>query len=291
MYRDPLAGLRSQIATKRGLLENREQHLPALLFAMLPERIASIIKKLRDKAREEADSLETLTSVDAALDELLAAHDEAANLLPDLRECPNTVPDPPKGELAPPWAIEESYQLGYRAMLTKRVLDIAPDAYLVRWDDPMYLSRIRVAGAPIIVTSRLSLLAGQPAVFKSTARTSVPASTPELDVRRDRVLLDGIGRAIGLVKDLKVGSEEFDDAFVVTAAQKRGSEEAAVVGMLTSDVVAALLDMRRMGPHLEVRRGIAELTWSDGYNSFAEPLMPNQAIAIMLGIRAAIERA
>jgi hypothetical protein len=283
MYRDPLAGLRSQIATKRGLLENREQHLPLLLFAMLPTRIATIITNLREKVREEAESLETLTNVDAALDELLAAHDEAASLLPNLRECPDTVPDPPKGQLSPPWAIEERYQLGYRAMLTKRILDIAPDAYLVRWDDPMYLARLKVAGAPITVTSRLNLLPGQPSNFKSTARTSVPSSTPELDIRRDR-LFDGIGRAIGLVKDLKIGNEIFDDAFVVSGGE-------GVAGLLTSDVVAALLDMRRLNPHLEVRRGIAELMWSDGYSSFSEPLMPNQAIAIMLGIRAAIERA
>lgn len=283
MYRDPLAGLRSQIATKRGLLESRERHLPLLLFAMLPRRIAGVIDRLHERVKEEADSLERLTSLDAALDELLAAHDEAAAILPELRECPSTVPDPPKGQLAPPWAIEESYQLGYRAMLTKRILDIAPDAYLVRWDDPMYLARIRVAGAPLVVTSRLSLFAGQPAVFESTARTSVHPSTPELDVRRDR-LLDGIGRAIGLVKDVRVGNDEFDDAFIVSGSN-------AASALLTSDVVAALLEMRRLHPHLEVRRGIAELTWSDGYGSFAAPLMPDQAIAVMLGVRAAIERA
>src|SRR5690606_13806736 len=39
LYRDPLAGLRSQIATKQGLLESRERALPPLLRAMLPERL------------------------------------------------------------------------------------------------------------------------------------------------------------------------------------------------------------------------------------------------------------
>jgi len=283
MYRDPLAGLRSQIAIKRGLLDSREHALPALLRAMLPKRIGDVIHALREKVREEVDTLERLTAVDAALDELLAAYDEAVALLPDLRECPPNVADPPKGILSPPWAIEENYQLGFRALFTKRVIDIAPDAYLVRWDDPMYLSRIRVAGAPMIVTSRLSLLAGQPAVFKSTARTSVPLSTPKLGVRRDR-LLDGIGRVIGLVRDLKAGHDEFDDAFVVDGGE--GS-----VGLLTEDVARALVDLRGMRPVLDVRRGIAELSWGESYASFADPLLPDQAIAVMLGVRAAIERA
>jgi hypothetical protein len=282
-YRDPLAGLRSQIATKRGLLETREQKLPVLLRAMLPEALAERLARLRERVVVEADSLEALTGVDAALDEILAVHDEAAQVLPRLRDCPLDVPDPPKPPLSPPWVIEETYQLGFRSMLTRRLGQISPDAWLVRWDDSTYLSRVRVADAPIILSSRIDVTPAQPTTFRSTVRTSVPRATPVLEVRRER-LLDGIGRAIGVVRDMTIGNEAFDEAFVVDA-------DPEATALLSADVVQSLLELEHLEPRLAVKRGIAELVWGATYDAHSEPLMPDAALAVVLGIRAVIERA
>lgn len=286
LYRDPLAGLRSQIATKRGLLESRDRALAPILRAMLPERLRTALARPREPLQiaPEAEDLDTLTGVDAALDQLLAAHDEAATLVPKLRECPDEVPDPPKPKVSPPWTIEEPAQLAFRATLTRRLAEISPDAYLVRWDDTTYLTRVRIAGAPLVLTSRLDLLPGQPfTTFRSTARTSVPRSTPRLEVRPHR-LLHGIGRALRIVRDHEVGHPAFDEAFVV-----RGDADA--VALLSSDVIGALLELRAFAPRLHVRRGIAELVWGDSYTGHTAPPMPDRAIAVVLGIRAVIERA
>jgi hypothetical protein len=291
-YRDPLAGLRSQIATKRGLLESRERSLPALLRSMLPSELRRLLDDLGSKADAglpDEPSIEQLTQADAALDELLRLHDEAAELVPKLRSCPDEVPDPPKPQLSPPWVYEEQGQLRFRATLTRRLAEIAPDAYFVRWDDTTYLSRFPLAGAPLVVTARYEMIPGQLTSFRSAVRTSVPESVPPLDVRRARVI-DGVGRAVGLVHDAKVGEPVFDHAFIV---DDEGGP--AAIRLLTSDVSSALLGMTSRA-RLHVRRGIAELTWQGRWPYFDRPgvgdaLLPDEAFAIVLGVRAAIERA
>lgn len=282
LYRDPLAGLRSQIALKRGRLAHREKGLSSLVRAMLPERVRQPLVALSERVLDEPDSLEGLASVDAALDEILALHDDVAALVPKLRECPDEVPDPPKPQVSPPWVIEELYQLGFRSMLTRQISMISPDAYLVRWDDTTYLSRIRLAYVPLVVTSRIDIV--YPTRFRSTARTSVPRTVPALQVRPDRPLFDGIGRAFGLVHDVRIGHPEFDDAFVVVG-------EPATTSLLSPRVTRALLEIEHLQPVLIVRRGLVELTWGAAYKADADALVPDQAIAIVLDIRAAIERA
>jgi hypothetical protein len=290
LYRDPLAGLRSQIATKRGLLESRERVLPELLRAMLPAELSQTLSELRARAvdslpTEDEAPFEVLTTIDAALDEILTLHDEAANLVPKLRECPDEVPDPAKPIVSPPWVIEERAQLGFRAVLTRRLASIAPEGWLVRWDDTTYLARIRVASAPVILTSRFEMIGVQRPRFSSTARTSVPHATPALDVRRDG-FFDGLGRAIGLVRDLEVGHELFDRSFVV---QGTASAAAHLLGV---DVTAALLRLEGIRPRLTVGGGIAELAWGGVLGTDrAELLWPDDALGVVLGVRAAIERA
>jgi hypothetical protein len=238
---------------------------------------------LREPALVEADSLDTLTRSDAALDEILAVHEQVASLLPALRACPDEVPDPPKPRVGPPWVFEERPQIAFRAVLTRRLAAIAAEAWLVRWDDTTYLSRLQLAGAPIIVSSRFDEVASQSTTFESSVRTSVPRSAPGLSVRRYG-LLDGIGRALGVVRDTRVGSEVFDEAFIVDADEPATS-------VLAPDVVRSLLSMLSLGPRLEIDRGIATLTWGAYYNGREDDLMPDAALAVVLGLRAAFERA
>jgi hypothetical protein len=280
LYRDPLAGLRSQIASKRGLLESRERALPVLFRAMLPERIMKI---LTQAMKDDADSLEELTQMDATLDEVLAAHEEAAALVPKLRECPEEVPDPPRSHVSPPWIIEEALQLEFRKLFTRRLAEVAPDAYLVRWDDTAYVSRLTLANAPLFISCRFDATANVPTVTKSFARTSVPAELPDLEVHEEGVL-HAIGRALHLVRDHCTGDRAFDELYLVDADE-------ATAQVIGSDVRAALLTLAPCQPQLFVRRGIAELQWRSAWAPRPETLLPDAAFAVLLGIRAAIERA
>lgn len=281
LYRDPLAGLRSQIASKRGLLESRERALPVLFRAMLPERLARVIAQ---RPKEDGDSMEELSRMDATLDRILAAHEEAAALVPRLRECPDEVPDPSRsGTIGPPWVIEESSQLEFRKLLTRRLAEVAPDAYLVRWDDSAYVSRFMLASAPFFVSCRFAEAAGAAAPSRAFARTSVPHELPDIEVHEEGIF-HAIGRALHLVRDHETGDDAFDNLFIVDA------DEATSV-VIGPDVRAAFLALGRLEPQLFVRRGVAELQWKT-YGTLDPPtLMPDAAFAILLGIRAAIERA
>ncbi len=281
-YRDPLAGLRSQVAAKRGLVEARERGLTELLRAMLPAVLASKMGELRKRIDTGAESIEGLTTVDAALDELLSLHDQAARIAPKLRSCPDEVPDPPKSAIRPPWAIEEKEQIAFRLVLTRRLAEIEPDAWLVRWDDTTYLSRLQVGGAPVILTARFHFGSGMPTTFASTLRTSVPDVTPALEVRRAG-LVDEIGRTIGLVRDDAVGDAPFDRMFIVHAP------EGAPV-LLTSDVRRRLVSLIDWRPRLGIDRGVVDLAWGGAYVGAAAPLWPDAAFDVVLGIRAVIER-
>ena len=278
LYRDPLAGLRGQIASKRGLLESRERALPALLRTMLPERLTTIFAR---RMKDDAESLEELSRMDATLDEVLAAHDEAAALLPKLRTCPDDVPDQAKpSNVSPPWVIEEAPQLEYRKLFTRRVAEIAPDAYAVRWDDSAYVSRFTLAGAPLFVKCRYDV---EPIITKSFARTSVPLELPALEVHEEGVF-HAIGRALHLVRDHQTGDAAFDDVFLVDA-------DDATAQVIGPDVRAAFMTLATAEPQLYVRQGVAELQWRAAWSSHPETLLPDAAFAILLGIRAAIERA
>ncbi|MBX3229932.1 MAG: hypothetical protein KIT84_26140 [Labilithrix sp.] len=285
MYRDPLAGLRSQIATKRGLLELRERALPMLLRSMLP---AALVKELSAKvpaAEVDPSSLEGLAGVETALDSLLAAHDEAAALAPKLRECPDEVPDPPRPATAPPWVIEEEPQLDHRAALTRRLAEIEPDAFIVRWDDWTYLSRFQLAGAPLVVRSRhVSYHRTVEHVRDSArnwARTSVPRSLPPIVVHAEGVL-HTIARKLRLVRDVATGDAPFDRAYVMEG-------HPGAVLAIGADVRAAFVAALPTRLHLVVDRGVAEVSWRSSYEPRA--LLPDEVFAILLGVRAAIERA
>lgn len=287
-YRDPLAGLRGQIVAKRGLLVAREEALVPVLRLLLPPVVQAALEdeSARLAAGEpiETASVEQLTRADAALDLLLDAFERAAALLPKARECPDEVAEPSRGQLQPPWIFEERDQLQFRADFTRRLGEIEPDADVVRWGDTTYLSRFRVAGMPVVLAARYEPIGVGAPVYESHLRTSVPRAFPTVRVRRATPIVDSALGLVGLVRDVKLGEASFDADFVVDAVR-------AAAGVLTADVRRALHALGTMKPKLSVERGIAELTWEGTYVGRATNLVPDEAFAAVLGVRAAIERA
>jgi hypothetical protein len=289
LYRDPLTGLRSQVATKRGALASREGELRPLFRAMLPERLRRTLADLGPRAEADANTLEDLSDADGALDGLLAAHDEAVSLVPRLRECPDDVRDPARPDIPPPWVIEEAPQLRFRAVFDARVHEISPEAYLVRWGDHAYLTRLRLAGAPVVALARVALnpsnngLAAQGYGFRGLVRTSIHPAAPPLRVR-PQGLLQEVAKVLHLARDRKIGEEVFDDAFMVD------TDEAGAT-LLSADVVAAFRALADAAPSLRVANGIVELTWGGAFGHTGTFLLPDAALDVVLGVRAALERA
>lgn len=281
LYRDPLAGLKSQVATKRGLLEHRERELAPLIRAMLPRELRGRMDAPRP---DDAESIEALTSADAALDAVIAAYDEALALAPKLRDCPFDVPDPPKPMQPPPWLIEEARQRELRFRFEERLREVAPESYLVRWGDLTYLARMKVAGAPLVATTRGNFdVQTTVTEFTSTLRTSVPDAAPPIVVK-PMGSLDGLAKALRLARDDETGDAELDERFMVDAPD-------GGVLLLSRDVTAALRALAPWSPTVRVQRGVAEIAWRAVFRGIGFELLHDAAFDVVLGIRAAIERA
>lgn len=288
LYRDPLAGSKSQVAQKRGLVELRERELRPLTRAMLPRALSAKLEDLRARAlgagAEEAESLASLAAIDAALDALVAALEEAIALAPKLADCPLDVPDPPKPKQRPPWLIEETRQRALRGRFELQVRQVSPDAYVVRWGDLAYLTRLRIAGAPLVAMTRGNFDVQAIATdFTSTLYTSVPSAAPVVRVKPMKTA-GGIAKALRLARDDLTGDEAFDETFLVDAPH-------GGVLLLTPDVTAAMRALEAWSPRLDVRGGLAQVSWSGTFRDRGEDLLPDAAFAAAMGVRAAIERA
>lgn len=280
--------MKSQVATKRGLVELRERELAPLMRAMLPPSLRTRIDAGRSRVVEVRDadesSMERLTELDAAADALVMAYDEAHALVPKLRNCPLDVPDPPKPKLPPPWLIEETRQRVFRMRFEERVRDVSPEAYVVRWGDVRYLARLKVAGAPLVAMADGNFEIKTPTTeFKCWLRTSVHRATPALTVKVASAL-GGVAKALRLTRDDVVGDAAFDDGFLVD-----GPRGGAL--LLTEDVRAALHQLAPWNVALVVANGVAEVSWEAAFRGNGFELLHDAAFAVVLGIRAAIERA
>ena len=284
-YRDPLAGLRSQVALKRAVLVERERELTPVGRALLPEALCSTIDALRPRAIATEDSLEALSDADSALDGILAAHDEAAAKLPELRQsAADEIPDPARPAAAPPWLIEEPSLLELRAAVEASLLRIDSRATLGRFGDFAYVSRFRVGKAPYTFAIVLSTAPDDEHLgrFESYLRTSVPAALQPLVVRRQGVH-HYVGKALGIVRELELGASEFDAGFWITGSR-------ATTAVLTAAVRRALGVLAEENPVLRIGDGLATLSWAGYWRRAMGHPVPAGAFESLAAIRAAVAR-
>lgn len=277
-YRDPLAGLRSQVAVKRAVLVDREREVPPVLRALLPEETRASIAGLRAAANAEADTLEALAAADAALDGILAAFDGALERSTRLRWCADDAGTPPRPWIAPPWLIEEGSQLRTRRELDAR-LSLMEGEPVERWGDRGYRSHVLVAGArALFFFEVLSQEGGVDAT--SLLRVTVPETLDRITLGHQG-LQHMIGKRLGLVRDLEIGDPDFDDRFLITGA-------AASAALLTSRVRGGLLELPGRHVRLSIGRGYATLTWTFPWRNVGREALPPAALAVMAGLREAI---
>jgi hypothetical protein len=284
-YRDPLAGLESQVAVKRGALETREREVSPLFFSLLPASLQDRIRELRPRAIADGESLDALSDADAALDAILAAYDEAVRLGPELRTCPDEIRDPRRPNMPEPWLIEEPGLVMFREHVKAALASAVPDAVLVRWGDSGYLSRFRVAGDPFVfrIDAVLNQDVGAVVHHQSELRTSVPRALGRLEVRRERSH-HVVGKALHLAREHETGDAAFDRQFWITGS-------APSLALLTPAVREGLTSLHAFSPVLAVDVGVATVTWSAGFFSVQEGLMPPATVETLAGLRHAVSRA
>jgi hypothetical protein len=280
IYRDALAGLKSQVATKRNALESRRRALSPIRRALVPRTLRKRIEAQLPASNATAEDLETLTAAEAALDLLHATYDEIDALGPTVKDCPHHVADPPRPAQAPPWLDEVPAQLGFRQRLAARVERVAPGSDVLRWGDKTYLVRMRVAGAPLLLRARAEIhtLTDQVIGHNVMLRTSVPEGLGRLELGPSAPILHAVAKALGIVKDHEIGDTDFDAAYVIQADED-------VAAILVPDARRAILALGEA--RLFVVGGVCELSWGGSPSS---DLLPDAALDALLAIRAAIDR-
>ncbi len=276
-YRDPLAGLRSQIVVKRAVLQDRDRTLTPVLRALLPAETRASMDSLRAAANAEAEEIDTLVAADAALDGLLAAHDAAQEQSTRLRWCAEDAGVPPRPWIAPPWLIEEPSQLQIRRALDRRLSQV--DGELVdRWGDRGYRSHVQIEDARALFFFEYDPTEGSSA--SSLLRVTVPETLERIALGHQG-LRHTLGKKLGLVRELEVGDTELDSRFLITGA-------AATIAVLTVRVRHALLQLPSAQLRLSIGRGYATLTWRFPWRDVGLDALTIEALAVMSGIRRAI---
>lgn len=291
-YRDPLAGLRGQIAVKRAATTSKSAQVPATLRALLPAAFAADLAGLEEKAHitddeiGEAD-LERLSAVDSALDGLAAAFEAALVLAPNLKDCPEAPPDPPRPELPEPWLIEDPPQLDLRRAVEARVLGLDEDSFLRRWGDFTYLSRLRVEDVRIVFTFSIRLTDIGFALdgFRGSLRASIPRAFPNLHLRPEKTL-DAVKKSVGLARELDLGEPALDDAYFVTGDRR------ALPIVAVPRVRAALGVLAGLEGAFHAEDGVLVASWGAkwGRQFRGEPrtIFPDAAIDLVVGARRAL---
>jgi len=276
MYRDSLAGLRSQVAVKRAVLVDRERELTPVLLALLSEETRATIDGLRAAASAEADSLDTLAAADAALDGILAAVDGALDQSTRLRWCADDPGLPLRPWIAPPWLIEEASQLRVRKALDGR-LSLVDGEPVERWGDRGYRSHVAIEDARALFFVGLAV-GDEP--FTSMLRATVPETLERITLRTPW-WRHSVGKKLGLVREIEVGDADFDSRFVITGA-------ASSSAVLTPRVRHGLLGLPGTGVRLTIGRGYATLTWTFSWRDVGRDAVPPEALDVIGGLREAI---
>ncbi|WP_394837977.1 hypothetical protein LVJ94_13785 [Pendulispora rubella] len=269
MYRDGLAGLSNQIVEKRAAFASLEREISPLLYSLLPAHVREAVSDCYPRAFAAVDegNMASLVHIVGALDALLAIFEDARLEAPNLRRCPDEVPNPPSPAEEGPWLIEERPSLEFRAAVASWLKDFVPGARLERWGDFGYISKFRVEDVPLIFTTRMVFanVSGQPTFiemilpgsangFASALRTSIPEALPAFGVQKDRFW---------------------------------GAETS--LSVLTDPVRRALMAMVDERPTLHVGHGLAHLTWSGPWTKdVGARAIPKAALDAVVGVRQAV---
>jgi hypothetical protein len=294
-YRDSLAGLRGQVLVKRAALDSRAREVTGVLRALLPEQLARNVSELEARVQTEAatpasleklDSLGMLTTVDALLDAILFAYDQAIAMSADVRACSDEVGDPKPPYMPQPWLIEENDQLTYKAALNARLADIVDgDERVLRWGDRGYVARFSHAGVRFLFFTDIDFVTDESSVtYACMLRINVPNALARLELHIERPH-HSLGQAIGLVKEIEMGDAAFDSKFWIKGAKPTAA-------LLVPPVRRALLAMNPRRLALVVGSGFATLSWRIRiFDSGGADALPDSAIETLVALREAIARA
>lgn len=243
-YRDPLAALRNRIAEKRAALGPAERFLTLVRRAVLPRELVYEVATLgRITENQKASTLEELTEIDRALDQLAEKYDQSRALLA-----------PARGPFGPPDApLPRADQSGFPNLLDDvSAIGEGLDGRAEPWGAAGALLRFSSQGAAMIFAAH-PLDRYEETVF-GLVRAPVPSALPPLVVRLER-FSDSVLSAIHVRREVELRIRSFDETFWIEG------EELSARALLVPEVRDAMRGLAKRDPVLKVWDGIADLEW------------------------------
>jgi hypothetical protein len=266
VYRDPVHALRQRLDDALARVAHLEARLTPTFWRSLGPEARRTLDSLRAEVAEERRPLHERAELAGRYAERLdAAVREALGCSEIDLAAPGDCPSPPPD--SPAFPLGERFGLGRDdaalALLRGRLGSIArrldPGAQLEDFGARGVLARVRVEGAPLVLTGTL----GRGGAWPGAAGTEVALrARTSVGPRAGVLTLAPRGDALQLLSLLTrrrhagTGDDDFDGWFEVEA------EPGAARALLGDDVRAALCAVARDdAPTLQVSAGVAELRW------------------------------
>jgi hypothetical protein len=298
-YRDPLAALRSQIATKRVVIAEVERALGPLALAALPEEEAGELAALREGTSDEAMSPETETV--ESLCEIERRQDALQALLHGIAERWKLPGEPSLDEAPPqPWAEGPRGMADVRAALESTfgegtVERFGAEAFRVRFLDE---DALLVLVADVFPTERRGFV--EIGHLALTLRGSMPealpafALGPEVDVGAYQNRIRSPHWLSGEIHKRPKRQLPPERAFWISG------HEAAAAALVDDEVHHDLLDLlstcvleapsARVFPSLRAGPGFVEVGYTRAWESDSTELLADEALRIVHALRRRVSR-
>lgn len=285
-YRDPLTHLREVVRAKAEAVAAAEAALSPAMRVRLPAAVRRRLRQLADEDLTATNELEALSAAQADLDALLTVLDRARSRQAD--SAPTAVASVASDQGA--LLIEEDDQRSFRSALEAALARVDESARLERRGDLGYVTRFSVQGAPVVLTATLTV---KQVAWDSTGRAiagyalelraGVASDLPALVVRPESAVA-ALGSILGIVEDLDMRDEPFDEAFLV-----QGDADVARL-VLTPAVRRAFVRLAPLAPELRVEAsGIVTLRWRNGEAlEWVLECLPRDALAVVVAVRDAV---
>jgi hypothetical protein len=282
-YRDPLAGLRSQIVYKRGAIEMLCTELtPVRRLLLNPDAIAEIDRQRKEvdiDAKEEISALSECLRRADALEVLLARAVERAKELA-------TLPDDVPKLGPPPWQIALPFRRLDMSAIVARLVAPYGEAAIAPWGNAG-AARFVVNDHPLRIVARGMVVSGllRPRIIALdiALMTAVPPALPDLSLHVE-LPGDRMISTLRLSRSRRTGDRLFDDTYFVS-----GDEETAKV-LLTEPVRRELLTMSPHEARVRIGGGLAEIGWTMRMHYESLAPLPKAAIDFVVALRDAIAR-
>ncbi|MBW2527640.1 MAG: hypothetical protein JRI23_25890 [Deltaproteobacteria bacterium] len=276
-YRDPVAAAEQRVAAAREEVAERLERVRPELLGRLPKRLRARLERAAHQAGLDPEGLEELEQLERGLARYRELLDEALSLAPEIDASYNRLPrDFPDRRPVSSYVYVDVYHERYQTLRSgvhDRIAELDPTAtvfdrvprYFDFEERPFLVEatfryerhpmRLQATATGLAASNQQGVGLYNYVLFQLVTRVRLSAPSMRLCPEG---WTGGLLAALRLRRDVQVGQEAFDDAFLVDVAPVDAER------VFSSALCDALLRVAEIDvPSLDVRSGVAVLEWRE----------------------------